>query len=202
MGERWNWGCGVEGEIPDSAEEMTLDEHRKLWKRFLRYWKCENYRMRQCYGCVYLRSAGNCLCCSHYLVTGKRRPKRKADGSCGGRRVFPGFAPDEAYKRFLREAAEYDAAIGSNAAATEPKRKCPIQWDAAYAYELYRREFSIFEISKIMGVKYSTVTSYAKSHKWFNPAHKVRATHTKEQIAEEAKAWEAHRGRKEERQTG
>lgn len=202
MGERWNWECGVEGEIPDGPESMTLAEHKAMWRRYSHYWKAEIYRMRHCYGCIYLRTAGNCLCCSHLLVTDKRRPPHNEDGSCGGRVEFPGFAPDQTYRRTLKAAAEYDKATANNADWNPNRRKLPIKWDATYAYGLYLRDFSLVEISKIMGVKYCTVNSYARYHGWLNPAHKVRATHTQDEIKAEIKAWEAYRDKGEDRQTG
>lgn len=195
MGERWNWDCGVEGEVADSPEQMTLTAHKKIWKRFLHYSKCEAYRMRGCYGCIYLRAAGDCLCCSHLLVTNKRRPQKNEDGSCRGRKEIPGFVKDEAYERFLRDAADFDEAIGKNAHTDSVERKRPIAWDAAYAHGLYQRDFSLFEIAKIMDIKYGTVTSYARYHKWLNPTRKVRTTHNKSEIEAEIRAYKDYQAK-------
>lgn len=195
MGERWNWDCGVEGEVADGAEQITLAEHKQLWKRFLRYWKSENYRMRECYGCVYLRTTGNCLCCTHLLATGKRRPPKNADGSCGGRVEFPGFAPDEAYQRFLKAAAEYDKGIENSGIAPGRAYKRAVRWDTNYAFGLYQRKFSLTEIARIMDVKHQCIVDYARRHKWRNPLHRVRACHTDAEIQNEIEAYKAYQAK-------
>ena len=59
----WLWNEAVEGEISDTEPRMTRKEHEALWKRYMKQWRSECVRMRNCYGCEYLSSAGCSLCC-------------------------------------------------------------------------------------------------------------------------------------------
>ena len=202
----WLWSEAVEGEVSDTEPRMTRKEHEALWERYMKQWRSECVRMRNCYGCVYLSSCGSSLCCSHILETGSRRPCAFDSQQCTAKKTFPGWKPTPEYKAFLRETkkAEKEAAVVKS--AKSPAKRNRAKWDTEYAYALFQQKYSTGEIATIMGVKRNAVVSYANAHNWRCGRHTIQyPTHQGRDLTAEIEAYRRYREQKEkeaERQTG
>ncbi len=206
----WLWSEAVEGEISDTEPRMTRSEHEALWKRYMSARRYECVRMQNCYGCVYLRSAGSSLCCSHILETGSRRPCAFGGPNCAGKKTFPDWKPTPEYKKFLRETkrAEKEAATVQNAKkpANSNAKRNRAKWDTEYAYELYQRKFSVGEIAAIIGVSRDAVVDYSIAHNWRGGRHNIQYPAQRgRDLTAEIEAYRRHREQREkeaENQTG
>lgn len=203
----WLWNETVEGEISDTEPRMTRKEHEALWKRFMKVCRSECVRMRNCYGCIYLSSAGISLCCSHILDTGNRRPCAFGGPNCAGKKTFPGWKPTPEYKQFLRDTAKARKEAAAVQSTKNPAKRSRAKWDTEYGYMLFReKRFSVGEIAAIMGVKRNAVVSYANAHNWRGGRHNIQyPTKQGRDLTAEIEAYRRYREQKEkdaENQTG
>ena len=202
----WLWSEAVEGEISDTGPRMTLEEHEALWARYAEKYRTECVRMRNCYGCMYLGSAGSSLCCSHILDTGNRRPCAFDSRKCAAQAVFPGWKPTPEYENFLREtekAAKEAAAVQSTKKGAKRNRA---KWDTEYGYMLYQQKYSVGEIARILGVGRIAVAEYARAHNWRGDRHNIQYPPQQgRDLTAEIEAYRRYREQKEkeaEQQTG
>lgn len=143
---------------PEGCRPQTAKEARELWENTARTIPTEAERMRHCCGCVWLKTCGSNLCCSHILDTDKKRPCPPGPG-CTAKRTPPGWKYPAGYAAWC---AEIDRKRGKT---IKPRSKQP-DFQRIYARELHDRHVHTDDIAAIVGLSSVTIRGLIARENW------------------------------------
>lgn len=193
------WGSVAEASTdaePDSGRPQTAKQAKELWNYIKSRNALEAERMRYCCGCVWLKSCGAFLCCSHLLDTGKRRPCPPGK-DCTEKRTPDGWKYPKNYAEWCAEADRK-----RNDQNKRKKRHDTFQWQ--YAKQLYLARYHAADIAEICGLNVKRIREAATTERWKNgETWRVKKrlpdlSGEKELYQREKEAWERQNSRKDE----